>query len=481
MALLTPHDTGAGQRSQFGSLLRAILFEQRHPEHSWWPERLAAVLALGGLILAFLPGFQISTWQDPSSDFKTMYASASCFLNGQRAYNFPNIEKVFHSNHVITPTSWYAHAPTYPPFTFGMIAPLTAFSMSTAVCLWLAIATLALIFGIWSLNRSVEQDFGLPRVWRLALIVLVTISPLVSFGLFFGNVSVLAASLCIIAVTTPGTHHLRLWRALALAVSLLLKPHLALLLIVGMLAARHKEDRLVAGMASAFFLVALLCFAAWNFHLPFGMQLRDYTAMVKSEIATGCLNPRNHELLAPAAQVPSLESLLGYVVDTPWMQAVNGTMLTLAAGLLLYLSRILPYNNPATRLELLGAWSTFGLLSTYHRSHDAIVLFLLLPPLLAHLAQNARSVFAWGILLLSAALSIGSWPPHFDWIATTLASPRLAGLLVFRQSAISALLLLVLLLAHLLHVSHAGQALRKTIPPQTEPSSSLHTILAADA
>ena len=353
--------------------------------------------------------------------------------------------------------------------------------MFTAVYLWLAIATFSLIFAIWSLNRSVEQDFGLPRIWRLALIALVTISPLVNFGLFFGNVSVIAASLCILAVTAPDVHSLRPWRALAFAASLLLKPHLALLLIVGMLASKRKEDRLVAGMASAFFLVALLCFTVWTLHLPFGMQLRDYTAMVKSEIATGCLNPRNHELLAPAAQVPSLESLLGYFFDTPWMQAINVTVLVLSAGVLLFLSRTLPSQNPATRLELLGAWSTFGLLSTYHRSHDAIILFLLLPPLLAHLAQNARAFFAWGILLLSAALSIGSWPPHFDWIATTLASPRLADLLVFRQSAISALLLFVLLLAHLLHVARAGQALQRDRLSQEKPLSSLHTTLVANA
>ena len=444
--------------------LNVSLGENRSMSARWWPERLAAVLALAGVVLASLPGYHVRTWQDAGSDFKTLYASARCFVAGTRAYSFLNIGNVFKANGVVLPASWYAHAPTYPPFTFALLAPITAFPMVQAVYLWMGLSALALVFAIWSMADTCEHTFTLRRAWRLLLIPLVVASPLVSFGLQIGNVSVMAAALCILAVMTTGHAS---WRAAALTLSLLLKPHIALWLLVGMFVSRNRDDRALVVRTFAFFAVALVCIGVWfSIHLPFGLQLRDYTGMVTSEISTGCLNPRNHELLPPVAEITSLESFFGFFLDKPWMQIVNGLFLLLMGGALAILSRSPENNRIDTRLELLGAWSTFGLLVTYHRTHDGIILFLLLPWVLMRLQRRGADALAWGVLFLGVAMSFGGFPPPgFSWI-WLMGAHWLAQFMLYRQSAISMLLLMLVLLGHLWRQARSG-ALRSATPERS--------------
>ncbi len=438
--------------------LARLLGEDRRPHARWWPERLAPLLALTGLVLASLPGYNVAGWQDAGSDFKTLYASARCFLTGLRAYNFTNIGRVFDANHVIRPGSWYAHAPTYPPFTFAVMAPVAALPMVVADYVWLGISTLALVLAIWAMASAAERHFALTRPWRLLIIVGVAASPLTSFGLQIGNVSVVAAALCIIAVMCDaGTLHLN-WRALALTISLLLKPHIALCLMLGMFLSRNREDRAVVLRTCLFFAAALAAFSLWSFvALPFGTQLGDYTAMVRSEIATGCLNPRNHELLSLPPQVTSFESLLGYSLDSPWMQSITAVVLLGFASCLVFLSRSAPASRAGTRLELLGAWSTFGLLATYHRTHDGVILFLLLPWLLAAISRRRSDLAAWGTLALLILMSVGPDYPGLRKLADQYHSP-LAQFLFFRQASVATLLLLLLLVTHLLREVRVPQA-----------------------
>ena len=82
--------------------------------------------------------FAVHTRQNAASDFKTLYASAWCFVRGIDAYSFPNLGKVFEANGIVVPQSWYAHAPVYPPVTLALLAPLTLLPMDVAVYFWLS-------------------------------------------------------------------------------------------------------------------------------------------------------------------------------------------------------------------------------------------------------------------------------------------------------------------------------------------------------
>ena len=430
-----------------------LLGDDRHPHASWWPERLAAVLAVSCLIIVALPGFNLRTWDGAASDFKTLYAAARLFFANQRSYDFAEIAQIFANNQIVTPPSWYAHGPTYPPFTFAVLAPVIAFPMVTAIWIWMCISAAALAVCIWAMSDAAQKNFGLSRGWRLIILCLVAASPVVSFVLFLENPSLVAAALCIIAVMWNRRLN-PTWRGLVLTVSLLLKPHIAFWIILAMVVSRDLQDRRAALRACAFFAAALLCFGLWSLHLPLGLQLHDYASMVRNEIASGCLNPQAREFLPPVAEVTSFESLLGYFVGPPAMPILNAVFLLLGGGTLLYLSRTIA-PSPATRLELFGAWSTFGLLATYHRSCDGTILFLLLPALLDRLAKKRTDGFACGVIVFVILISAGtSWsPPDFRWATQLFGLRRLEDFLFFRQSASAALLLLLIALGHLLRIA----------------------------
>jgi hypothetical protein len=435
-----------------------LLMKHQQRKASWWMERLAAALGIGGVVVATLSGYHVHAAQESSSDFKTLYASGKLFLRGVDAYNFPNIETVFRQFRIVIPVSWYAHAPTYPPFTFALLAPIIALPMAAAVYVWFFISAISLVVAIWAMADTAERSFGLNRWWRLLLIVLTAAAPIVSFGLEVNNVCVASAALCIIAVMYAEDRPSP-WLALMFAASMLLKPHMALCLLLGMILSRNRIDRSLALRSLAWFAGALALVALLFFHRQLGLQLAGYTVMVQSEIATGCLNPYHHELVWPACQVTSLQLLLGYGMQAPWMQVANVAGLLLLGGALLYATRKEANNQSDTRLEVLGAWSTLGLLATYHRTDDGILLFMMFPWMLARWRRNLTDPIAWGVLLLLVLGSFGSYPPTFDWVAH-LGLPALAQFLVFRQSALATLALMCLLLAHLLHHGRSRSLLK---------------------
>ena len=413
----------------------------------WWPERLAPILALGGVLIASLQAFHVHLWTDSGSDFKTLYASSHLFNTGRLAYNFPNLTGVFRANQIVVP-GWYAHAPTYPPFTLVTLAPIAALPMALAIYVWMALTVVALVDATWSMASLAERELNLSRPWRLLLAALVAASPLVSFGLQLGNVSMMASALCIMAVMAPAGRHLN-WRAAALTLSLLLKPHIALWLLVAMLVSRNRADRALVLRSVAWFAVAVSLILVSTFVHPYGPQLRDYTHMVTSEILTGCLNPRNHELLPPAAEITSVQSLFGYGLDHAPLQILTTLTLAGLAAALLFASRRFPADNAAARLELLGAWSTFGLLVTYHRTHDGVILFFLLPWLLYRVSRRWADPVPWAVLAAYCFLAIGGFPPTFDWVAH-LGFAALSQFIVFRQSALGTLALQLILIVDLL-------------------------------
>ena len=421
----------------------------------WWLERLAAVAAVVGVLVAVLQGYHVRAWQDSGSDFKTLYASGWCFLHGQGAYDFQSIGKVFDANHVVRPFSWYAHSPIYPPFTFAALIPMTMLPMAAAVCVWLALSAAGIVWAIWAMADVCERRFRLGWGWRLAVPALVAASPLLSFSLEVGNVSSVVAALCLIAVMQDESGVW--WRAALMAIALLLKPHIALWVLIGMLISRAGKDRGLAVRTVGVASVVTACFVAWaSIALPMRLQVREFGAMMRDEMGRGSLDPRHHELLPAVAQITSLESLVGYFLRTPWMQGVTAALLVATAGLLVYASRSRALGGSATRLELLGAWCAFGLLPTYHRAHDGIILFVLVPWLLMRLARRWTDGAAWGVLGLGVAMALSASPPHYDWLVK-LGLHRLADFVVFRQTACSTALLLLVLLWDLVRQQRSMQ------------------------
>ena len=407
----------------------------------WWPERLAALLSVAGILLSILDNFHVRRWEVTGSDFKTLYASAWCFNRGLDGYNFSNIAAVFDQNGVVQPHSWFGHAPVYPPFTLALLAPLTLVPMWIAVYGWVILSGVALACAAAALARFAGEEFGLSRPWRLALVVAVVASPLAGFGLSMGNVSVLVAALCIYAVlhqTLDGA-----WpRAAALAVALLLKPHMAFWVVVPLLLVRssrplgRKVCATVAGMAVALYLYA-------TFRTGWGVQFSAFFHMLHGETAGGSMRAGNHELMEVPSQIVSLDSLLGYA-GGHGARAAGLVLLVAMAGILAW--ACLRMRGTTGRLEAVSAWCALGLIATYHRAADGTLLLMMLPLLALRWKADWRSGWAWAVAGLYAAASAGIDYVPMSWM---VAHPRFGSAEVFvlyRQAALAFALLAIMLL-----------------------------------
>jgi hypothetical protein len=441
----TLHDgksiTASGSRPN--DLFDRILIADR------WPEVFASVLAISGLLACILAGFHPRTWQASASDFKTLFASADCFRRGVSPYSFPQIAAVFESNHVIQPTSWFAHSPVYPPFTLAVIAPLTALPMVPAIYLWTALTALACAAAVFALTRLGDRAFLLSRPWRFLLIALFAASPLLSFGLELGNVSILVGALCILAVASSdyatrrpsGTYVLS---AVALALGLLLKTHLALWVVVGLLISRSHRDRQLALRSIAVSAVAVIAVFAWlAAHHQLLPQIAAFRAMVLDELHSGSMRPNARNLEANSAEITSFASLLGFVLRGHVLQLFNTIGLVLAAAALIALSLIDTTRQSGTRLLRIAAWSLFGLIATYHRAHDAFFLMVLLPYAVARLRTCWTAPFAWLFLPLLMLLGFGAGWDTLGWLATKPGLWHIANFILYRQAPLAAVLLLI--------------------------------------
>jgi hypothetical protein len=418
---------------------------------SWTPERLAAFVALAGVLISVFAGFHARAWQRSGSDFKTLYASAWCFARGIDAYNFDSIGKVFAINNVAPPHSWYAHAPVYPPFTLAIIALSTLLPMVPAVYAWIALSTAMVAAAAAALARMAGETFGLSRAWRLALIALFAACPLLSFGIEMGNVSVMVAALCIFASVPARTPNL--WpRAAALSLALLLKPHMALWVLLALMLLPQRRGRSIARRTIAITAGAVCCVGLVMLAThQLNPQITSYLAMVHAETSGGSMDPASREIIAVPAEITSLSSLLGFWIHPPILAVVQAIVLLALATLLWRASRSEQAQSPAVRLELIGAWCAFGMLATYHRAHDGTALLLLLPWVLARLRVSWRDVPAWATIVFLAALSAGPQPLSFRWWAPTPALRATLDIIIYRQAPLAAALLMITLLGSALY------------------------------
>ncbi len=399
---------------------------------------------MAGILGSILDNYHVRAWEASASDFKTLFASSWCMARGLDGYRFDNIAKVFTWGGIAEPATWFGHGPVYPPVTLALLTPLTLLPMWVAVYTWVLLSGLALACAAASLARFAGENFGLGRVWRLVLVAAVVASPLSSFGLELGNVLIMVASLCLLAVATPAGA--RLWpRALGLAVALILKPHMALWVLLALLLVRSGRPlarrALVDSVALA---VALYLFAVTRVGWTAGVH--GYLATLKAETAGGSMRAGNHELMEAAAQIVSLDSLMGYgVAHAALLRGLGAAVLVALAAALVWVS--LRLEGERGRLQGAAAWCSLGFIATYHRAGDGTLLLVMLPWLAVRLKARWWDPWAWAVLVAYGALSAGlDYPtmramldrpgvnPYLEFLfyrQGSLAAAAIAGLMVF--------------------------------------------------
>ena len=428
--------------------------------------RLAAFLAFASLMVVHLGPSQPRIWQESLGDFKLVYASAAALAETGHAYSFTELARVHRKNGVVVPVSWYGHSPVYPPFTLLALSPFLLLSMVHAAYLWAVLCYLAMAVASYRLAHYAHAVFGLPLAPQLLLISLMAASPLVSFGLELANASVVAAALCIIALTA--TERQSSWMcATELTCALLLKPHLAFWVVMALLLIPRRtygngEHRLALRTLSIFasVLFAMVVFLALR-HEFFSL-IRDYVGVLRAEASGGSMDVRAREIMMIPAHITSLGSLLGYwIYSLRVVPVVQFLILIPIAGLLLLATR---RAGPHWKPIVLSAWITFGFLVTYHRAHDGTVLFLMLPWIFGRLRQRLADGAAWMVLGLYTIFSVDIPPAFYHWVGVNAHLLPVTEFLMYRQVALATLLLALTLVFLLLR--HSGPS-----PDPTESGS----------
>ncbi len=427
-----------------------------------WLDLLLALLAVGALGATVLADLPVRTSPAAASDLKTLYAAAFCLRHGLNAYNFVDLGRVFTLQGIPPPAQWYGHASVYPPPTLALLAPLTLFSMAGACRLETVGSILLMTVAVAALLREGAVRFGLSFPLRAAVAGACAAGPLLAFALTVGNLSVAASALAILAF---------LWRrwgpvalpALPLALAILLKPHLAIWVVVALFWLPDRRGRRVAMTATLVAAVLGLLLACSTAH-PLA-QIAAFLATVHAESSPGgSMFPGSREALLVVSQITSLVSLAGFWTPSPF--AGGFALLALLGCLGLLLAGTRRAQGAEAQTLAVAAWSAFGLLLTYHRAHDALLLLVLAPWLAHQLRMTSRRWQPWAMLLLYAALSFGPAPGLSTHTSFWGAA---ANFLLLRQAALATLLLFFTLLSSLWNTT----ATRKTSQPAEELVPSL--------
>jgi len=417
-----------------------------------WVDIVIAICAAGGLTASTLFGVQIRASTFAASDFKTLYASTWCFAHGINAYSIENLQKVFVVNGVVQPESWYAHAPVYPWTTLAVLFPMSLLPMVPAAYVLTLLTGVLLAAAIAALMRYSATQFNLEIRWRIGIAALCVCGPLLAFSMNMGNVSVATSALCVLSCVSrrEGTSwdRSRLWwvPVAALAIALLLKPHLALWCAVGMFLLPERAGRTVAVRAvaavSAFAIVTAWLLAASG---TFNAQTRAYLAMLGTESSAGAsMNSASHEALPVVAQITSLNSILGFWITNSMIRGGLTCLLLLALGALL-IRRTRLVDTERGALLAIGAWCSMGMLATYHRAHDASLLILLVPWVISRIRDTPLRWPAWTAVALYCGMSVSLDFPVVLRLVGTAPQHSLLSFLLLRQVALSNLLLLLVL------------------------------------
>jgi hypothetical protein len=238
----------------------------------------------------------------------------------------------------------------------------------------------------------------------------------------------------------------------ALALAFLLKPHLALWTGVGMFVLPERAARAVVVRAA----VLIVGFTALTAAVMAAMgtlrvETSSYVAMLSAETSAGAsMNATSREVLPAVAQITSLESVVGFWIANPAVRLGLTCTLLLALGFLL-LRRTRRVNTERGALVAMGAWSAMGMLATYHRAHDGVILLLAVPWVVDRVRRTPYAWHAWAAVAAYCGMSASAdFPVVERWVAAVPAH-SLAAFLLLRQVALADIFLVLVFVLAMTH------------------------------
>jgi hypothetical protein len=425
-------------------------------------------VAVFGLGFTLLSDFQrVNKLDYVATDYKTLYASAALFREGHDPYQPSAVTAIYHRDGVVAPHTSFGHMPVYPPVTLLVLWPLTYLDMGASAMAWWAISMGIVAAGIAMLTAEARrQELSWP--YRAGLIAFAVSTPMLGYTLNIGNVSAAAGALCMIALMTAireSQARAEIWNGLwiaggCLGLALCVKPHLALWVAAGIALACGAAGRRIAatGAAVCGVLTLISVLVLWA-RGALATVLGSLVAMLHQERSGGSMSPESREVLPVLGQITGLNSLLGLHFGQPMRGWLVGTGLAICFGALLVAAWQKRWGSPDPAWQVLFVSATFavGMVASYHRAHDAVLLAGLLGlwicgAVRGGLKRECLARVRWFYAGSSAALLcilLGQWftvPGSICIrVAGFLDAPWTGDLLALRQGALAAACLAAIL------------------------------------
>jgi hypothetical protein len=328
-----------------------------------------------------------------SYDFKTIYGSARCLIQGCDPYDSQQIYTAFVKaggpGDDLRP--FRAHEPVYLPSALAIVAPFALLPWGPAHVLWLALSASAFLLGV-------------ALIARLCLPISPMLSALAIGFLLLSNTMLmrlaqpvqLTAGLCAIAVWCLLEGRYLRTGVLCFAFALVFKPHVTGFVWLYFLISGGDYRKHALRILIAAFLISLPGFA-WASAMPASSHwMRELPANLNALSAPGMTNdpgPLNRDV----HYLTQIQAVISVFLNDPGVY--NRMAHAMGAVLMgLWLAPVLLMRPSKERDYLaLASIACISLLPMYHRSYDACILLLIFP---AFAVLTSRGTRLRGLTLL---------------------------------------------------------------------------------
>ena len=372
---------------------------------SW--QKWLLFLGLAYFLVSSVAAIHRDRFYDPNGsqtcDFIAPYSGSRCLLHGCDPYDAGDLQAQYTAAHgdlhaLDERHSWNVLLPVYPPSTFLLIAPFTAFDYPQAQWIWYYTGAVLFCLALGLLAQLVPPDL------RWVYLVLAGVSLwCANTDFLLGPANPSALAIAFVALAIWAFYAMRWnWLGVAmLALSLATKPHMAVAVFIFLVMGKAlRRPALLAGGIA----ILLLAGAALQLQHTTG---HAWTQKFQHALAVG-IQPGGTNAPTPenpsAPHILNVQSIVSLFAPAPPRYNLASFALTGALGLF-WLAAVVRAGRRAAGgwrpepLLVMAGLLCLSLLPVYHRDYDGHLLILTLPPMVALLRERWR----WSVMLLLAS------------------------------------------------------------------------------
>lgn len=403
-------------------------------------------------------------------DFKQPYASARCLAYGCDPYSEAETQRIFiqaGGNPAEDTQVFVPYSALYPPPSLYLMEPIGMLPYPLAARVWMTLNGLAYCAAILVMAQLCAAFDGLAASLVLALFA---VTSTIILGL--GQVSCLSISLLVIGMGCIVNRRFALVGVGCVAISILLKPHLAGFVPLYLLFSGRERIKRYVQIASV---AVLFCAITMGWSVLAKPGASHWIAEMRANIAgnTGTTNdPSPHG--SGATSSASLQALTSLFISDARDYKLVAYGIT-AALLLAWVWAVRRMRSGLERdVIAIAALAAIGLLPVYHRMYDTRILLFLFPAVAA-LSRKSRSwrMVSIGVALVITLLSSMQWQRFLGVLFAHFGAPagRVADILLYRPIAQATLLAACFLTAAFLAAAWKENRCDREVDPAAQRES----------